>query len=436
MTRAELAVAASTLWVVLAAVLVMFMQAGFALLEVGFSRGKNVAAGIAKILSNFSVATLVWWAVGFGVAFGGAGTIAGNDGFFFSFGEEIGGGLVEGPVTGASAGFMLFQFMFCAVSLAIVWGTTLERIKFGAYVVYSIVFAAVIYPLIAHWSWGGGWLGSVGGGVQDFAGSTVVHLIGATGGLAALLLLGPRRGKYGADRKPRPIPGHSMPLVGLGVLILWLGWFGFNPGSTMAADPNAIAHIFMTTNTAAFMGLLSATLMNWMWQGKPDLSMSINGVLARLVAITAPCAFVSMGGAFVIGIVAGALVVGAVLFFDRVKVDDPVGAISVHMANGVWGTLALGLFADPAVTPAAAVAKPGLFMGGGMAQLMPQIIGVGAVAAFVFTAAMAGWVLLKLTVGIRVSAEEEMEGLDVGEHGNVAYPDFHPVEGPEFAPIK
>jgi Amt family ammonium transporter len=250
-------------WIIVATVLVMFMQAGFALLEIGFSRGKNVGAGLAKILANFSIATIAWWAIGFGVAFGGAGLIAGTDGFFFSHDQEIGSGLLEGEVGGSTAAFMLFQFMFCAVSLAIVWGTTLERLKFVAYVIYAVVFAALIYPLSAHWIFGGGFLSEIGGGVQDFAGSTVVHLVGATGALAALLLLGPRRGKYGPDGKPRAIPGHSMPLVGLGVLILWLGWFGFNGGSTLGTSGSRFAEVMLVTQLGAAAGVIGACLVTY-----------------------------------------------------------------------------------------------------------------------------------------------------------------------------
>src|ERR687894_118160 len=244
-------------WILVAAVLVMFMQAGFAFLEIGFSRGKNAGMGIAKIVVNFSIASIAWWACGFALAFGGAGWLLGDSGFFFSTGSEISAGsLVEGEIGGSTAAFMLFQFMFCAVSLAIVWGTTLERIKFSAYVIYAIVFAALIYPLGAPWIHGGGFLSEIGNGVQDFAGSTVVHLVGATGAFAALLLLGPRRGKYGPDGRPRAIPGHSMPLVGLGVLILWLGWFGFNPGSTLAAVGNRFAEVALVTNLAAAAGVI------------------------------------------------------------------------------------------------------------------------------------------------------------------------------------
>src|SRR5919106_2728923 len=267
-------------WIVVATVLVMFMQAGFAFLEIGFSRGKNVGHGVAKILANFSVASIAWWGVGFALAFGGAGWLSGDDGFFFSFGENVATGPVAGDVTGSTSAFMLFQFMFCAVSLAIVWGTTLEQMKFSAYVIYAIVFAAVIYPLGAHWIFGGGFLSEIGSGVQDFAGSTVVHLVGATGAFAALLLLGPRRGKYGPDGKPRAIPGHSMPLVGLGVLILWLGWFGFNPGSTGGAIGNRFAEVALVTNLAAAAGAVAALAVMWLRTRTYDVGMVGNGAIA------------------------------------------------------------------------------------------------------------------------------------------------------------
>ena len=257
----DVASSLNTTWVIVAAVLVMFMQAGFALLEIGFSRMKNAGTGVAKILTNFSIASLCYWAVGFALAFGGAGTIAGDSGFFLDVSSVPAEAAQQFPFletyTISPAAFLFFQFVFCAVSLAIVWGTTLERIKYGAYVIYAIVFSAVIYPIISHWIFGGGWL-QVNVGMQDFAGSTVVHLIGATGALAALLLLGPRIGKYGPDGKPRAIPGHSMPLVGLGVLILWLGWFGFNPGSTLGAIGNRFAEIALVTNLAAAAGVLAA----------------------------------------------------------------------------------------------------------------------------------------------------------------------------------
>ena len=278
------------------------------------------------------------------------------------------------------------------------------------------------YPFAGHWIWGGGWLAKQG--MLDFAGSTVVHSIGGWAAFAGILMLGPRIGKYTKDGRPVAIPGHSMTSAAIGVFVLWFGWFGFNPGSTMAADWASIAHIATTTNTAAATASISALLTAWWLLGKPDLGMTLNGGLAGLVAITAPCAFVSVGNSFLIGIIAGILVVASVLFFDRVGVDDPVGALSVHMVNGIFGTFALGLFADPTVCPAASVAKKGLFLGGGLEQLLPQVVGIIAVGAFVFLVSIGGWAILKATVGLRVSRDEELEGLDIGEHGNYAYPDF------------
>ena len=334
----------NTTWVIVAACLVMFMQAGFLFLELGFSRGKNVGAVVAKILTNFSISSIVWWACGFAIAFGGAGWLAGDSGFFFQYGSTISSGsLVEGTVDGSSAAFFFFQFVFCAVSLAIVWGTTIERIKFIAYPIYAIVFSAIIYPLIAHWIFGGGFLSSVGNGVQDFAGSTVVHLSGATGAFAALLLLGPRKGKYGPDGKPRAIPGHSMPIFGLGVLILWLGWFGFNPGSTLGTADGRFAEIVVVTNLAAAAGVIGAMLTSHLMQKTLDVGMIGNGAIAALVAITAPSGYVEFWAAPIIGIVAGVLVVFAVISIDKV-LDDPVGALSAHGLAGIWGTLACGLF--------------------------------------------------------------------------------------------
>src|ERR687892_1837554 len=324
-------------WVVVATVLVMFMQAGFALLEIGFSRGKNVGHGVVKILANFSIATIALWAIGFGIAFGGAGWLMGDDALFFSFGENISTGLVAGAVGGSTASFMLFQFMFCAVSLAIVWGTTLERIKFVAYVIYAVVFAALIYPLSAHWIFGGGFLGEIGGGVQDFAGSTVVHLVGATGALAALLLLGPRRGKYGSDGSPRAIPGHSMPLVGLGVLILWLGWFGFNGGSTLGTADSRFAEVILVTQLGAAAGVIGASLLTYVKTKALDVGMAGNGAIAGLVGITAPSGYVEFWAAPIIGLVAGLIVVACVLAIEK-RLDDPVGALSAHGVAGIWGT--------------------------------------------------------------------------------------------------
>jgi len=411
-----------TTWVVVATVLVMFMQAGFALLEIGFSRGKNVGHGIAKILANFSVATIVWWAVGFGLAFGGSGKLLGTDAFFFSFGENIGGGIVAGDVTGSTSAFMLFQFMFCAVSLAIVWGTTLERMKFSAYVIYSIVFAALIYPLGAHWIFGGGFLSTIGNGVQDFAGSTVVHLVGATGALAAVLLLGPRKGKYGPDGKPRVIPGHSMPLVGLGVLILWLGWFGFNAGSTLGVGSDRFAEVALVTQLGAAGGVIAASMLMYMKTKALDVGMAGNGAIAGLVAITAPSGYVEFWAAPIIGAVGGIVVVLGVIAIEK-RLDDPVGALSAHGLAGIWGTLACGLFASPRLAEFNGVGDPGLVYSGSFEQLGVQAVGVMAAFAAVFTLSYMTFAAIKATIGLRVTEEQEDAGLDVAEHGMYGYPE-------------
>jgi Amt family ammonium transporter len=308
----------------------------------------------------------------------------------------------------------LFQLVFAGTAATIVSGAVAERIKFSSFVVFSFILVAFIYPIGGHWAWGGGWLATLSTPFADFAGSTVVHSIGGWAALAGVLVLGPRMGKYMADGAVRPIPAHNMTSATLGTLILWLGWFGFNPGSTMAVDPNAISLIALNTSMAAAAGCIAATVAAWILLKKPDLSMILNGTLAGLVAITAPCAFVSVGSSVVIGLLAGVIVVYAVLFFDRVKIDDPVGALSVHLVNGVFGTLAVGLFATDG----------GLFFGGGFAKTTSQLIGIGAVGLTTFVLSLAIWLALKATIGIRVSRQEELEGLDIGEHGIEAYTGF------------
>ncbi len=333
-------------WVAVACVLVFLMQAGFMFLEIGFSRGKNAGTGVAKILVNFAVVTLAWWAVGYAIN-GPGNDFFGTSGFFFHFDQTIGSGEEAFNVAGPDAMLMLYGLAFCAVSLAIVWGTTLERIKFGAYAIYALVFGAIIYPLIAHAVWGGGLLSDIGGKpVMDFAGSSVVHLTGAVGAFAALLLLGPRIGKYGPDGKPRAIPGHSMPLVGLGVIILWIGWFGFNGGSTFETSASFFGEVMLNTQLAAAAGVVGASIAAYLKNKHLDVGMAGNGAIAGLVGITAPSGFVEYWAAPIIGIVAGVLVVYAVLSIDKF-VDDPVGALSAHGLAGIWGTLAVGLFASP-----------------------------------------------------------------------------------------
>ncbi len=412
----------NTTWVIVAGVLVMFMQAGFAFLEIGFSRGKNVGAVVAKILTNFSISAIVWWAVGFAIAFGGAAKLAGDSGFFLGFGDTISGGPVQGKLGGNGSAFFFFQFVFCAVSLAIVWGTTLERIKFIAYPIYAVVFSAVIYPLIAHWIWGGGVLASFGSGLQDFAGSTVVHLTGATGALAALLLLGPRKGKYTAEGQSRAIPGHNMPIFGLGVLILWLGWFGFNPGSTLGTADGRFAEVVVVTNLAAAAGVLGALATSRWRQGTLDVGMAGNGAIAALVAITAPSGYVEFWAAPIIGLVAGVLVVLSVMAIDKV-LDDPVGALSAHGIAGIWGTLSCGLFASPRLAEYNGVGKPGLFYNGSFEQVGVQAVGVSLAFATVFVLSYGTFWIIKKVFGLRVSEEMEDAGLDITEHGMYGYPE-------------
>jgi Amt family ammonium transporter len=424
-------------WVMVAAVLVLFMQAGFLFLEIGFSRQKNVGAGVAKILVNLGIASLAWWAVGSGIASLSGNKIFGTEGFLFHHGPEIAGTVVGG----ADTALMLFGMLFAAVSLAIVWGTTLERIKFAAYVIYAIVFAALIYPLVAHGVYGGGLLADVGGKpVMDFAGSSVVHLTGATGGLAALLLLGARKGKYGPDGKPRAIPGHSMPIAGLGVLILWVGWYGFNAGSTFGTADNLFAEVALNTQLAAAAGALAAMAVIWMKTKAMDVGMAGNGAIAGLVGITAPSGYVEFWAAPIIGAVAGVIVVYGILAIDK-KLDDPVGALSAHGLAGIWGTLSVGIFGSSRLILDGAA--PGVWYGitgGGFAsslgQLGVQAVGVAATFLLVFVLSYATFAAIKATIGLRVSEEDEEAGLDIAEHGMYGYPEqFIPAEEYGFASI-
>jgi Amt family ammonium transporter len=416
-------VAINTLWVVVAALFVMFMQAGFAFLEIGFSRGKNAGTVIPKILVNFSIAAIMYWAIGFAFAFG-PGDLIGTDGFFLrDYGDPLEAFSVMGLSSASVEAKWFFQFTFCAVSLAIVWGTTLERIKFGVYIIYAIVFAGFIYPIASHWVFGGGWL-QVNVGMQDFAGSTAVHLIGATGALAVLLLLGPRRGKYGADGRPRAIPGHNMPLFGLGILILWLGWFGFNPGSTLNAEDGRFAEIIIVTQLAAAAGVLTA-IVTAAWKTKSiDIGMAGNGAIGALVAITAPSGYVEPWTAPIIGGIAGVIVPLSIYAIDK-RIDDPVGALSAHGVAGIWGTLSCGFFTSPRLAQYNAFGDPdgGLIYSGSLTQLSYQALGVGVVFAFVFTLSFGTFWAIKKTYGLRVSADEEEAGLDISEHGMYGYPE-------------
>jgi len=413
----------NSIWVIVAGCFVMFMQAGFAFLEIGFSRGKNAGTVIAKIVTNFSIAGILYWAVGFAFAFGGPlGHIIGTHGFFL---RDFGDPQQAFPIMGLSDATVeakwFFQFVFCAVSLAIVWGTTLERIKFGVYMIYAVVFSALIYPIASGWVFGGGWL-QANVGMQDFAGSTAVHLIGATGALAALLLLGARHGKYGADGKPRAIPGHNMPLFGLGVLILWLGWFGFNPGSTLGALDGRFTEVLVVTQLAACAGVLGAIVTSYFKTKTIDIGMAGNGAIGALVAITAPSGYVAPWAGVVIGFIAGVIVPLGVYAIDR-RLDDPVGALTAHGLCGIWGTLSCGIFTLPTLAAYNAVGKPGLIYNGSFTQLGAQALGIVVVFSFVFAASFATFWVIKKTYGLRVSIEEEEAGLDISEHGMYGYPE-------------
>jgi Amt family ammonium transporter len=401
-----------TIWVLVSAALVFFMQAGFAMVETGFTRAKNAGNIIMKNLMDFALGSLAFWVVGFGIMFG-----TGN-GFFgvFDF-------FVQGDYSSAipTPVFLIFQTVFCATAATIVSGAMAERTKFISYCIYSVVISLVIYPISGHWIWGGGWLAQLG--FHDFAGSTAVHMVGGVAAFVGAIFLGPRIGKYGKDGKARAIPGHSLTLGALGVFILWFGWFGFNPGSTLSVTGDdtifSVGNIFVTTNLAAAAGATGTMIITWLKYKKPDVSMTLNGALAGLVAITAGCDAVSPGGAVMIGFIASIIVVFGIEFIDKVlRIDDPVGAIGVHGLCGAAGTIMVGLFA----------VDGGLFYGGGLHMLGVQAAGVGSVAAWVAVAMTILFFIIKKTVGLRVSAAEEIAGLDIEEHGLVSsYADFMPA---------
>ena len=399
------------IWVLIAAVLVIFMQAGFALVEAGLTRAKSVSNIMAKNLMDFCVGVLAFAAVGFAFAFGPGGGFIGTEGWFLN--SET---FAEGWGNLSLPTFFLFQAAFAATAATIVSGAMAERTKFKSYFVYSFLITAFVYPIIVHWVWGGGWLSQLDTPYHDFAGSSVVHMVGGIAAAVGAAFLGPRIGKYTKDGRPRAIPGHSIPFAIIGVFILFVGWFGFNPGSELAADA-AVPGIAVTTLLAGAAGGVVALLVVWLKEGKPDVAMAGNGVLAGLVGVTAGTAAVTNWGAVIIGSIAGILVVFAVFFFDRIKIDDPVGAVSVHGVCGAWGAIAVGLFA----AEDSDFWKAGLFYGGGTSQLVSQIIGVLAIAAFTAVAMVIVFAALKATLGLRVSEEEEIEGLDVHEHGVPGY---------------
>ena len=405
--------AVDTVWVLVAAFLVFFMQAGFGMVEAGFIRAKNACNILTKNFLDYCVASVMFFLVGYALMFGSGNGFIGLSGFGLSGAAN--------PSAVPLWAFWLFQAAFCGAAATIVAGGMASRMKFHAYLMYTVVVSAVVYPIIGHWIWGGGWLAELG--FADFAGSTVVHATGGWIACVGTIILGPRIGKFVAG-KAKAIPGHSIPVAALGVFLLWFGWFGFNPGSTLGVSTPALAdlagRVAMNTNLAACAGAIAAMVTVWLLFGKPDLSMTMNGALAGLVAITAPCAFVSPAAALAIGAVGGVIVVLGVALLDRVGVDDPVGAVPVHGMNGIWGTLAVGLWGQGAL----GVAHDGLFLGGGAGQLGVQALGALAVSLFAVASMGAVFYAVKKSVGLRVSRDEELRGLDIGEHGMEAYAGF------------
>jgi len=400
-----------TLWVLIAAFLVFFMQAGFGMVEAGFIRAKNTCNILTKNFLDFCMASLGFFIFGYAIMFGEGNGFLGLKGWF-----------LVGAQSGADIplhAFWLFQAAFCGAAATIVAGGMAERMKFQAYLIYSFIISAFIYPIIGHWIWGGGWLANMN--FADFAGSTVVHAVGGVAALVGTMILGPRIGKYNSDGSANMIAGHSIPLASLGVFILWFGWFGFNPGSTLSVgDGSLIARVAINTNLAAAAGGILAMLTVWKLFGKPDLSMAMNGALAGLVAITAPCAFVDPWAAIVIGAIGGILVVIGVVMLDKLRIDDPVGAVPVHGLNGIWGTLAIGIFGKKAL----GLANNGLVYGGGITQLAVQLLGVASVVIFVIICMGIVFKTIDALIGLRVSRDEELKGLDIGEHGMESYAGF------------
>ncbi len=441
----KLWLAADTVWVLVCGMLVFFMNLGFGCVESGFARAKNCVNILSKNFVVFAATVIGFWLIGWDLMFGtDAGGWIGNSGAWMVQGTDN-SPAIGGDYSGAYPAIswtsvplwakFFFQLVFAGTAATIVSGAVAERIKYHSFIIFSFLMALVIYPVTGHWVWGGGFLGQKG--FWDFAGCTAVHSVGGWAALTGAIILGPRIGKYGADGKPRALPGHNMTAAFIGCLVLWFGWFGFNPGSTMgvAGDGGAAAaSVAVNTNFAAAAATLTATLTAWLLLGKPDIGMTLNGCLAGLVGITASAAYVSPAASVLIGAIAGVLVVFSVLFFDRMKVDDPVGATSVHLVCGIFGTLCVGLFtmsdlsgstaAGPFGSMVVGGPKQGLFYGGGFEQLWIQLIGVLAVGAYVVPVSAICWLIIKAVVGLRVSAHEEIEGLDIGEHGNEAYHGF------------
>jgi ammonium transporter, Amt family len=422
-----LTTAIDSVWVTVAAAMVLLMQAGFGMLEAGLSRMKNAGAVMAKILINLSIAMLMFWATGFALGFGTGNDFWGTSNFFFSAtGLPDAANTVYAANTASITSLFFFQVAFCAVSLAIVFGSMLDRTKFAAYILFAIPFAGFIYPVVAHWTWGGGWLYQAG--FLDYAGSSIVHLQGALGALAGAIILGPRVGKFRGG-KAVPIPGHSIPLAIIGVIILWFGWMGFNGGSSLVAFNLDFADVLLNTNFAAGAGVIGATISSLLMFKTIDVSQMGNGAIGGLVAITAPCAFVDYWAGIVIGLVAGLLIPLVVVGVEKLKIDDPLGALAAHGVSGIWGTIAIGLFGtaermDPVIVGLLEkTSREGLLLGGGAGQLWVQTYGV--LATMAFTGGMCALVFLaiKMTVGLRVSEDHETSGLDISEHGMFGYPE-------------
>ncbi len=408
----ELKMGLDTVWVLLGAFLVFFMQAGFGMVEAGFIRAKNTCNILTKNFLDFCMASLGFFLIGYGLMFGDGNGFCGTKGWFLLGLEPTANGI---PLYA----FWLFQAAFCGAAATIVAGGMAERMKFHAYLIYSFVISAFIYPIVGHWIWGGGWLSDMG--FADFAGSTVVHTVGGCAAVIGTSILKPREGKYGIDGKPNVLAGHNIPLASLGVFILWFGWFGFNAGSTLGVtDGSAIGRVAINTNLAAALGGIAAMATVWKRYGKPDLSMAMNGALAGLVAITAPCAYVEPWAALVIGTVAGYLVVRGVELLDKLQIDDPVGAFPVHGICGIWGTLCVGIFGKSAL----GLANNGFIYGGNPMQLGIQIVGCVSTVVFVVVGMGIVFKLIDKTVGLRINREEELRGLDIGEHGMEAYGGF------------
>ncbi len=420
-SAATLNMGLNALWIMVAGVLVLLMQGGFILLETGSTRMKNAGHVAGKTIFTLGLCSLIYWAVGYGFSFGADAAeslnkFIGIGNFFFDPSLTAGDG-----DSYPSTIFFVFQLAFAAVSLSIAWGGFAERAKLSSYLIYTILFGSVIYPVIAHWIWGGGWLAEDGS--QDYAGSTVVHLTGAMGAFAATILLKPRIGKYNKDGSANQISGHNQVFSALSVLLLWVGWFGFNAGSALAVGDGFFGYVAFNTQLGAAGGAVAALLVSWLFTGKADIPTMLNGALAGLVAITASCAYVEPWAAVVIGLVAGVLVFLSAKFFEKIRVDDPISAMSVHGAAGVWGTLANGFFATKELVEKVGVGKAGLFYGGGGEQLWVQFESVVVCGAYAFAASFILLWIMKKLIGFRVTEEQEIIGLDLSEHGSYGYPE-------------